>query len=103
VQAPQVKVTGGAIEGLPAKNGIGCFKGIPFAAPPVATLRWKFSQPVIAWEGVRAAKEFGHSSEQNKIAAIAMGVAGGLDEDCLLSQCLGSVQGGAKDMTRISS
>ena len=81
--ARQVKVTGGAIEGIPAKNGIECFKGIPFAAPPVGPLRWKLPQPVIPWEGVRPAKAFGHSSEQNKVAAIAMGVAGGLDEDCL--------------------
>ena len=78
-----MKVTGGTIEGIPAKDGIECFKGIPFAAPPVGALRWKFPQAVAAWEGVRPAKAFGHSSEQGRVAALAMGVAGGLDEDCL--------------------
>jgi para-nitrobenzyl esterase len=82
-QGPRVKVTGGTIEGIPAKNGIQCFRGIPYAAPPVGPLRWKSPQPVLPWEGVRPARAFGHSSEQNKIAALAMGVAGGLDEDCL--------------------
>lgn len=79
----QVKVTGGVIEGIAAKNGIQCFKGIPFAAPPVGSLRWKFPQPVVPWEGIRSAKAFGHSAEQGRVAAVAMGVAGGLDEDCL--------------------
>ena len=82
-QGPQVKVTGGTIEGITAKNGIRSFKGIPFAAPPVGSLRWKFPQAVVPWDGIRPAKAFGHSSEQGRAAALAMGVAGGLDEDCL--------------------
>ena len=82
-EGPQVKVTGGTIEGIAAKDGIESFKGIPFAAPPVGPLRWKFPQPVIPWEGIRTANAFGHSAEQGRAAAIAMSVAGGLDEDCL--------------------
>ncbi|MEK7953957.1 carboxylesterase/lipase family protein [Luteolibacter soli] len=82
-EGPQVKVTGGTIEGISAKDGIQCFKGIPFAAPPVGPLRWKSPQPVLPWQGTRPAKTFGHSAEQGKVAALAMSVAGGLDEDCL--------------------
>ena len=82
-QGPQVKITGGTVEGIAAKDGIHCFKGIPFAAPPIGPLRWKFPQPVVPWDGIRSVKTFGHASEQSRVAAIAMGVAGGLDEDCL--------------------
>lgn len=82
-QGPLVKVTGGTIEGIQAKDGIQIFKGIPFAAPPVGPLRWKFPQPVTPWEGTRPAKDFGHSSLQSKVVAAVMQVAGGLDEDCL--------------------
>ncbi|HEY1120353.1 MAG TPA: carboxylesterase family protein [Haloferula sp.] len=91
-QGPQTKVTGGVIEGTAAKNGVQCFKGIPFAAPPVGPLRWKFPQPVVPWEGIRSAKTFGHSSEQGRVAATAMGVAGGLDEDCLYLNVWASVE-----------
>ncbi len=80
---PQVKVSGGTIEGLAQKDGTNSFKGIPFAAPPVGPLRWKFPQPVKPWEGVRPAKAFGHSAQQGTVAAMALGVTGGMDEDCL--------------------
>ncbi len=36
----EVDVTGGQIAGVSA-SGIVSFKGIPFAAPPVRSLRWK--------------------------------------------------------------
>jgi len=35
------------------------FKGIPYAAPPVGTLRWKPPQPVKPWEGVLECNTFG--------------------------------------------
>jgi len=35
------------------------FRGIPFAAPPVGELRWRPPAPVIDWEGVRPAVDFG--------------------------------------------
>ncbi len=38
------------------------YKGIPYAAPPVGSLRWKPPQPAQSWEGVKAMKSFGGSS-----------------------------------------
>ena len=57
---PIVTVTGGHIQGrlLPAPGGA-AFKGIPYAAPPVGDLRWRETQPVRSWAGVRQAAEFG--------------------------------------------
>lgn len=40
-------------------EGVRAFKGIPFAAPPVGTLRWQPAQPAARWQGVRAADRFG--------------------------------------------
>ena len=54
----QVKVTGGWIQGEVTED-MCIYKGIPFAAPPVGDLRWKAPQPVIPWDGIREAKEFG--------------------------------------------
>jgi para-nitrobenzyl esterase len=65
VKAP-VKVTGGLVSGVPAKDpSIVAFKGIPFAAPPVGERRWQAPAPVAAWTGVKAATAFGPSCMQN--------------------------------------
>jgi para-nitrobenzyl esterase len=61
-----VKVDGGEVQGVAGKDSsIAAFKGIPFAAPPVGSLRWRAPQPVIPWHGVRKAGEFGASCMQN--------------------------------------
>ncbi len=55
-----VHTTGGLVSGVPGDAaGVAAFKGIPFAAPPVGTLRWKPAQPAPAWRGVRAGDKFG--------------------------------------------
>ncbi len=65
IQQP-VKVEGGQISGTPGKDpSIAVFKGIPFAAPPVGDLRWRAPKPVVAWQGVRKADQFGNSCIQN--------------------------------------
>jgi len=58
-----IKVDGGQISGTMA-DGMRSFKGIPFAAPPVGSLRWKAPQPVIPWSGVRACDTFGPECPQ---------------------------------------
>jgi para-nitrobenzyl esterase len=57
---PIVTVTGGQVQGriLSAPDGA-AFKGIPYAAPPVGELRWRETQPVKPWQGVRQAAEYG--------------------------------------------
>jgi para-nitrobenzyl esterase len=59
IDAP-VKTDTGLISGIPGNNpDIRVFKGIPFAAPPVANLRWHAPTPVAKWDGVRKGDEFG--------------------------------------------
>jgi len=53
-----LNVEGGSIKGL-INQEVVSYKGIPFAAPPVGQLRWKAPQPVIAWDGIRDASNFG--------------------------------------------
>src|SRR5689334_4492361 len=50
-------VTGGAVEGV-VRDGVASFEGIPFAAPPVGTLRWKPPQTIQGWSGTRKADHF---------------------------------------------
>lgn len=40
-------------------NGVLAFKGIPYAAPPVGTLRWKAPAAPAKWNGVRDATKYG--------------------------------------------
>ena len=55
-----VRVEGGLVSGgVSADGDIRIFKGIPYAKPPVAELRWRPPQPIEAWSGVRPATSFG--------------------------------------------
>ena len=55
-----VQIEGGLIAGGASSDGeVRIFKGIPFAKPPVAELRWRPPQPVEPWPGVRPATSFG--------------------------------------------
>src|SRR5690349_19130993 len=77
-------VEGGAIADItPDAQGIRVFKGIPFAAPPVGSLRWKPPQAVLAWSGVRTATEWGpHCVQSNRLGDIDP-LNRRMDEDCL--------------------
>jgi para-nitrobenzyl esterase len=55
------------------------FLGIPFAAPPVGTLRWRPPQPPAPWQGVRAANAFGSPCPQTP----SINGTPSQDEDCL--------------------
>ena len=78
---PPVRVEGGLIAGA-VEDGLTVFRGVPYAAPPVGPLRWRPPHPVIAWEGTRAATEFGRACMQTN-AAIANLPAPA--EDCLFA------------------
>ena len=55
----KVKTKSGWVEGLPAGNQfISCFRGIPYAAPPVGDLRWRRPQPAKPWDGVLQCYKF---------------------------------------------
>ncbi len=61
-----VAVEGGLISGKTDSSGqVKIFKGIPFAAPPLAALRWKAPQPVQSWKGIKACTENPAAPMQN--------------------------------------
>src|SRR5262249_20774497 len=77
VDAPAGKVCGLAIP-PPADTGRALYgyRGIPYAMPPVADLRWAPPQPYPRWPDLRAATSFGAVCPQD-------GVTTGDSEDCL--------------------
>ena len=78
-QVTTAAVTGGRVQGT-ATDGVGVFKGIPFAAPPVGDLRWRQPQPVKAWTGVKQATAFAPGCMQSSF--MSMGPSN-YSEDCL--------------------
>lgn len=59
----RVRVAEGELEGK-VIDGVRCFTGVPYAAPPVGDLRFRAPRPAPAWEGVRAALEYAPPSSQ---------------------------------------
>ena len=84
-----VSVEGGLVSGVPGKDpSILTFKGIPFAAPPVGSLRWREPKPVAAWHGVRQADKFSagciqHVVSERKPWTYEFMTHGEISEDCL--------------------
>jgi carboxylesterase type B len=82
-----VRTDAGWVEGEPATNpAITVFKGIPYAAPPVAELRWKPPRPRAHWASVREAGHFGASCMQiirHKEIAGSRNPTDAPSEDCL--------------------
>jgi para-nitrobenzyl esterase len=67
---PPVTVEGGQISGVFEKGGdkagkVAVYKGVPYAAAPVGTLRWKPPHPVEPWEGIMEANAYGPSCSQD--------------------------------------
>lgn len=57
-RAPQpVALDGGWVRGV-VDGDVTIYKGVPFAAPPLGSLRWRAPRPVMPWHGVRDASEF---------------------------------------------
>lgn len=67
-------IDSGAVRGA-ASGEVIAWKGIPYAAPPVGSLRWRIPQPVPPWSGVLAADKFGPSCMQPQVPNVS--------EDCL--------------------
>jgi para-nitrobenzyl esterase len=62
---------------------VASWKGIPFAAPPVGTLRWRAPQPSKTWNAVRGATTYGSDCMQVPFASDAAPVGTPPAEDCL--------------------
>jgi para-nitrobenzyl esterase len=82
-----VETRQGKVEGE-QRGGQLVFRGIPFARPPVESLRWRAPEPVAPWKAVRAAKEYGAQSWQPPRMAASplaglMSVTVPCHEDCL--------------------
>ena len=76
-----VKVEGGTLQGT-SEDGLTVYRGIPFAAPPVADLRWRGPQHAAKWDGVRQAAKFAPSCVQGRGPSPA-GQGPEMSEDCL--------------------
>ena len=79
-----VETANGRVCGF-SKDGIFRFNGIPYAKPPVGTLRWRMPEPAETWAGVRDCSRFGPIAPQIQGAAEGLlgGTAGQKSEDCL--------------------
>jgi para-nitrobenzyl esterase len=63
--ASPIRIESGLISGVyDSRTGVTAYKGIPFAAAPVGSLRWKPPAPPAKWKGVRACDRFGPSPMQ---------------------------------------
>jgi para-nitrobenzyl esterase len=81
---PIVKAPAGAVEGL-TEGDLHVFKGIPYALPPVGSLRWRPPSPMPRWTGVKKATEFGPAcfQPQPTLSNIYVREPKPMSEDCL--------------------
>lgn len=78
--APDVTLTSGTFRGVSTSNGTEKWLGIPYALPPVGSLRFKAPVPISKPStGVKDASSFGDACPQP--ASTSLGAAVG--EDCL--------------------
>lgn len=73
-EAPIVEIATGRLSGVTlaaAGDGrpVSVFKGIPYAAPPVGSLRWRSPKPPRPWQGVRDASNGGPACIQPEFDA----------------------------------
>jgi len=75
-----VRTTAGLVRGRVGDDVV-VFRGIPYAASPVADLRWRAPEPTEPWFGVREATDFGSVCAQ--ITSPVLGSSPGeFSEDC---------------------
>jgi para-nitrobenzyl esterase len=77
-----VETASGRVEGF-ARNAHLVYRGIPFAKPPVGSLRFRAPEPAEAWTGVRAARAYGPSAPQGTEFVPGAAAEGPTSEDCL--------------------
>ncbi|MFI9102900.1 carboxylesterase/lipase family protein [Streptomyces fildesensis] len=67
---PEVRAAAGALRGS-REQGVAVFRGIPFAEPPVGSLRFAAPRPVQEWDGVRPAVSYGPPPPQGGALGMA--------------------------------
>ncbi|MCS5714547.1 carboxylesterase/lipase family protein [Herbiconiux sp. CPCC 205716] len=77
-----VETDSGAVRGA-LRRGVRSWRGIPYAAPPVGPLRFRATEPVEPWDGVRDALDFGPAAVQHENRAVALPEGVVQSEDCL--------------------
>lgn len=78
-----VELDEGVVEGV-QEGDLRVFRGIPYAAPPVGSLRLRDPQPVQPWSGVLQAADFGPACPQSTVAVLDwLSQTDVTSEDCL--------------------
>lgn len=89
---PVVKTEIGVVQGRRERvnatgRAVNVFRGIPYAAPPVGPLRFRWPQPASAWTGTLDAGAFGPSPLQSQTSPFSGLIPGNgvrtVSEDCL--------------------
>jgi len=78
---PIVDTQYGKVQGS-QKETVSVWKGIPFAQPPLGSLRFRPPQPLETWTGVRETTQFGAISPQASTGSFGA-LPGPMSEDCL--------------------
>ena len=80
----QTNIDNGMIEGnYDTKTGIQTYFGVPFAKPPIGSLRWRDPQPMEPWKGIKQTKNFGPRPVQAIVFGDMNSRSDGISEDCL--------------------
>lgn len=77
----EVRTVSGTVRGETSDGGACVWRGIPYAAAPVGSNRFRPPQPTESWDGVREATRFGNAAVQDVTRFSNLRVDP--DEDCL--------------------
>ncbi|ALC11164.1 carboxylesterase/lipase family protein [Sphingopyxis sp. 113P3] len=80
-----VKTTQGLLAGEILDDGSRVFRGIPYAAPPIGSARWRPPAPPPDWKGIRDATRFGPACMQPLLPVNSLYASEprAMSEDCL--------------------
>lgn len=80
--AAHARIDSGAVRGR-IEGALAVYRGIPYAAAPVAGLRWRPPQPLSSWTSERPAERFGDDCLQNRFLFDSAPSKQAMSEDCL--------------------